>query len=101
MKAAEQVLTLHGDDYNEERTSDEEWLMKYDAGYKKEYELITTGDYNKLIEEYSRSGDTNYNLKEELLKRIKDIDLPRFINFEWYGLEEEYEDRLKNSKEGE
>ena len=62
-----------------------------------EYELITEGKYKDVLAEYSKMTEPNYSsLNPFLLKRLKDEDLPLFLNFEWYDLKDEFESRFKS-----
>lgn len=76
---------------------DHDWYYQFDPTYKEEYDLITTGDYQKVIDRYKDQTEFNYSmLHRPLLDRIEDKNLPLFIGMEWYGEKKKlYEKRLK------
>ena len=81
----------------EKGISDHDWYYQFDSTYKEEYDLITTGNYQEVIDGYKDQTELNYSLlSKPLLDRIEDKDLPLFIGIEWYGDEKEvFEKRLK------
>ena len=81
---------------SDKRLSDHEWYMKFEPTYREEYEFITKGDYDKVIAKYSKEEEPNYNdLNEYLLKRLMQKDLPLFMHFSWYGLQNAFNEKLK------
>jgi len=91
------IITLHGETWEDERIPDEDWLIKFNPEYRKEYKFITRGKYDSVIEEYTKNNESS-RLSRHLLDRIKDKDLPLFLEFEWYGeMEENFYNRLKES----
>jgi hypothetical protein len=93
------VLSICVDDGVEyqEDMSESEWLMTYDEEYKKEHDFIAEGDYKEVVVSYTKENFVQYHFRKLLLDRIKDEDLPLFINFDWDGdedVEEEYKERL-------
>jgi hypothetical protein len=81
----------------EKELSDHDWHYQFDPAYKEEYDFITTGDYQAVIDNYNNRTEINYSsLRRPLLDRIEDKDLPLFIGFEWYGEEKNlFEKRIK------
>ena len=84
-------------EHEETELSEHDWNMEWDADYREEYEHITEGDYQEVLEDYTEEGaELNYScLAPFLLERIKKDDLPLFLNFEWYGEEDTFEKLLK------
>lgn len=82
------------DDYEE--ISDKQWLLEHDSDAKDEYDFITTGDYKEVIDKYSQKEYGDYgDFNEDLLARIKDEDLPLFMNYEWWGNDKDaYRERM-------
>lgn len=82
--------------YNEEDMPQHDWYMEFDSNYNDEYTFITEGEYADVIDRYSTNSELDYgSMAEALLKRIKDDDLPLFMNFEWWDQNDEFESRLK------
>jgi hypothetical protein len=80
-----------------EEISDHDFRIEFDNNYRDEYELITEGKYKDVLAEYSKMTEPNYSsLNPFLLKRLKDEDLPLFLNFEWDDLRDEFESRFKS-----
>jgi len=99
------ILTVKNDDASNKQIPVGIWLMEFNKSYIKEYKFITKGSYKKVVESFTASkAFLRYeSLEEHLLKRIKDIDLPRFLNYQWCSLnvEKEFEKRIKNAPIGE
>jgi len=83
---------------NYTKMDDKEWYCLNDPWFKEELERIQTGDYDEVINEYAEAGEAqNSYLDEDLLKRIKDEDLPLFKNYEWWGDDRDtYRERMAN-----
>jgi len=81
----------------DEDLSDHDWYYEFDPSYVAEYDLITNGDYQTVLDGYKDQTELNYSiLQEPLLERIEDKDLPLFMGLEWYDKEKElFEKRLK------
>jgi hypothetical protein len=81
----------------EKELSDHDWYYQFDPTYKEEYDLITTGDYQKVVDKYKNQTEINYSsLRRPLLDRIENKDLPLFIGMEWYGEDKNlFEKRIK------
>jgi len=80
----------------EQGMSDLEWYLEADPWFKEEMEFIQSGNYEEVINKYSKAGEAENNYhNEELLKRIKDEDLPLFMNYEWWGDDKDnYRERM-------
>jgi hypothetical protein len=86
------VITLCEEEGINEREdmNEEDWLLTYDENCKEEYEFITQGKYAKVIKKYAKGEEPERAFLEKyLLKRIKDEDLPLFMNYVWF---DEYKD---------
>lgn len=96
-------ITIHVDEgiEEEEELEDIEWKLEYNEDFREKYNLIKEGNYEEIIEYWKDMDEIeDSDLAKPLLDRIKDEDLPIFLNFEWYhdGVEEEYKERLKNAE---
>ena len=89
------IITIHGEDVNEEVLSNHEYNMEYDDDYREEYQFITEGAYDAVIKKFVEEEANFSALHEYLLERIKDEDLPLFINFEWGNVNDKFTERLK------
>ena len=91
------ILTYADDVSDEQSIEDEEWQIKYDPQYTEELSCIEAGDYDDLIKGYIDQGYMTYSsMSLRLLQRIKDKDLPLFVDFEWNNkAKKEFESRLK------
>lgn len=88
------VTGSNGKISGEGEVSDHDWNMKFYEEYRDTFEFITEGDYDEVIKTYSKEDELEYySLEEYLLARIKDKDLPLFVNFEWRVAD--YKARLK------
>ena len=67
----------------EETWTEHEWYYKFEPAYQEEYDFITEGDYDDVIKEYSEDcSEFNWSsLEIALANRVKDKDLPLFINY--------------------
>lgn len=74
-----------------------EWLLKNDPDAKDEYDFITSGDYDEVIKKYSQEECGEYSeFNIDLLARIKDEDLPLFMDYEWWNEDEDrYRKRMR------
>jgi hypothetical protein len=91
------LVVKKGHVISDEKLPDHDWYMKFDPAYRDEYEFITKGDYDKVVKTYSKEGESNYSsLNEYLLARIKQKDLPLFMHYEWYGLQDKFNRKLKS-----
>jgi hypothetical protein len=90
-------LCIEDDMVEDEDISDHDWYYEFDPSYVAEYDLITEGDYQTVLDKYKDETELNYSiLQEPLLERIEDKDLPLFMKLEWYGDEKElFVKRLK------
>lgn len=80
---------------DDEKISDHDYSMKWDPEYNELYTFITEGDYDEVLEQYQEDNEIAYSdLEKYLLERIKDEDLPLFINFEWYD-KDRFEERFR------
>lgn len=95
------VWTEDGDTFYEEvGMTEHDFKMKYEPGYAEEYKSITEGDYKKFLD-FFVENDPEYNeMEEEIVRRIKDEDLPLFVNKEWETgpAQNLFESRLKGDK---
>ena len=95
------IKTEDGEIVDEEVCLDEhDWKLKYDEIYIEEYEQITGGwDYKRFLEFFIENDPEYIDLEEYIIKRIKDEDLPLFINKEWETdtAQDLYESRLKGA----
>lgn len=90
-------LDVQEGDYTETEMSDHDWMMEHDEGYAEEYEFLVNGDYEKVRDEYlERNECDRYVFEEKLLERLRNEDLPLFINFAWYNCSDEFEERCKS-----
>lgn len=85
--------------------TEEEYLELYDEDYKTEKKRIAELPYKDFLEEYTEwdvNDDTKYtSLGKDIINRIKDEDLPLFINVDWYrsSIEKEFKNRFSPSQE--
>jgi hypothetical protein len=82
------ILTICIDEGIEsyEELDDKKWYIQHDTDYAEELDFVVNGDYSEVIKKYAEQGEANYSyLNEDLIKRIKDEDLPLFMNYEWWG----------------
>ena len=96
------VWTEDGETFSDEKSMTEhEFQMEHDDVYAEEYTEITGGwDYKKFLDFFIEC-DTEYEeLEIEVVKRIKDEDLPLFISKDWVTgtAHDLYESRLKGDK---
>lgn len=90
-------IWVSNEDYTSEEQSEHGWRMEHDEMYAEEYEFIVRGDYEKVRDEYlERNECDRYFFEGKLLERIKNEDLPLFLNFSWYYCSDEFEERCKN-----
>ncbi len=73
--------------------SQHEWWINFDEDYADEYNIIH-GNYEKMCEHFLKTNECDYRLEKYLLEKIKDEDLPLFINFNW-ELKDDFEKRFK------
>ena len=82
--------------------TDHDWKMQWDENYKEQYEEITKGNYPTFLKNVLAGNEDTYDsdLHVEIVKRIKNKDLPLFINWEWYtdAATELFTERLKTAK---
>jgi hypothetical protein len=89
--------------------TEEQWLEEHDDDYKFEKKNIAELPYDKFLDEYSKWNDEGelddeckYRyLGKDIVARIKDDDLPLFINVEWNDddAEQQYKERYSQVKE--
>lgn len=95
---AGRITITDGTDVCEETIDDHDWYMDNDDGYRETYTFLTEGDYQEVINQYSKEGSiSEYRFEEKLLDRIKDEDLILFTSFTWENsaAEESYKERLQ------
>lgn len=86
--------------YNETELEADEYFLKYNEDYKAAYRRIKFSTYKSFVKNYSgRNFFEEYPfsyLDKQVLDRIKDDDLPMFINRQWMDedVEEAYKRRL-------
>jgi hypothetical protein len=85
--------------------TEEQYLERHDEEYQAEKKRITESPYEEFLEEYTE-WDVYTELKyaylgKDIVARIKDTDLPLFINVEWEDEETErlYKNRYSTIKE--
>lgn len=93
----------------DEAYTEEQWLEAHDKDYQLEKKRIQELPYEEFVEEYSKWNDEGeaddepkYRyLEKDIVKRIKDEDLPLFISVEWLDEDaaQQYKDRYSNVKE--
>jgi len=78
--------------------TEEQWLERHDDDYRAEKKRIEELPYEEFLEEYTEwdvYDDPKYAyLGKAIVKRIKDTDLPLFINVEW--MNDEADRQYKN-----
>lgn len=89
--------------YDETKLSAEEYSRKYHEEYKAAYQRIKFSTYKSFVKNYSRGNffdefPFSY-LDKVVLNRIKDDDLPLFINRQW--MDEDVEEMYKRRLAGE
>ena len=83
----------------DEAIPEHDWYYEFDEDYRGQYDFITGGDYDEVISQFQKDGEIQYGSQlPALLKRIKDEDLPLFMNFEWWDEKNAFEKRLKKMK---
>ena len=94
------TVCVNEDVYQEEEVSERDWALDNDTGAKEELEFITGGDYDEVIKRYLEQEYPEYEmLNEDLLSRIKDENLPLFMEYDWYGDDDKnFKERLRNAK---
>jgi hypothetical protein len=100
-----QIRTVNGQtEMTEDGLADHDWKIEFDSGYREEYEAITSVDYDEMIDTFVSKEEAieNWDLQIELVKRVKDKDLPLLVGLK--TLESEtaltlIEERLKGAKE--
>jgi hypothetical protein len=85
--------------------TEEQYLERHDEEYQAEKKRIAESPYEEFLEEYTE-WDVCSELKfaylgKNIVARIKDTDLPLFINVEWEDEETErlYKNRYSTIKE--
>lgn len=92
------IIEAEGETVDDYPTEDIEWRKKHDESFKELLEEIEKGDYQELLDKYVEYGEPEYSdLEGAILARIKDKDLPLFMTFHWYNLEDKYQKRLKEA----
>lgn len=80
--------------------SDHEFKMEFDPSYHDEYDFILEGDYKEFVEKYVKEEEPYWSeLNPFVLNRLKDVDLPLFLEYGWYSEDIAFQERLKNAKE--
>ena len=89
--------------------TEEQWLEEHDEDYKFEKNAIAELPYDEFVEEYSKWNDEGelddepkyYYLGKDIIARIKDEDLPLFVNVDWHDddINQLYKDRYSTDKE--
>jgi len=85
--------------------TEEQWLEGHDEDYQAELRRINELPYEKFLEEYTEwdvYDDPKYShLGKAIVARIKDTDLPLFMNVEWMDdeAEQQYKNRYSTFKE--
>jgi len=83
------------------KMNDHDFNMAFNERYRETYEEITTLPYDEFIQEYVTNNKELewYSLDLEIIKRVKDKDLPLTFSLELYGEAKELRDnRLKGLK---
>lgn len=85
---------------DEEELNDHEWKMRFNDDYAKEYKFIIEGNYDEVLENYKDDNPEYNDLEIFFVKRIKDEDLPLFIDRDWErgDSEELFMSRLKGDE---
>ncbi len=87
---------VYNGNVTEEDVEEHDWLLEHDSAYSNEYEFITKGDYKKVLKNFIKKDELCWSsLNPFLLDRLKDEDLPLFIEFEWHNTRSWFENRLK------
>lgn len=66
--------------------NERQYCEKYNEEYKEQLEQITSSTYEDFLKDYSHGGFDEYPysyLDRNIVDRIKDTDLPLFINRQW------------------
>lgn len=85
--------------------TEEQWLEGHDEDYQAELRHINELPYEEFLEKYTDwdvcSEPQYVYLGKAIVARIKDTDLPLFINVEWMDdvAEQQYKDRYSTFKE--
>jgi hypothetical protein len=86
-----------------EEMSDHDWRIEFDSSYAEEFDLVTNGNYAKLIDKYViKAEEFNYSDHQiAFVKRVKDKDLLLLTGLEtlYDEAKELIEERLKGKKE--
>jgi len=98
-------ITIHADKgvFEDESVSDHEWRIENDSNYKEEYEFITEGDYDEVVEIFQKNEELNYyDLERFFVARLKNKDLPLFVSREWLtdSAHKAFTARVKKGKNG-
>jgi hypothetical protein len=72
---------------------EEQWLEENDEDYYEEKKNIADLPYDKFLKEYSKWNDEGelddepkyYYLGKDIIDRIKEEDLPLFVNVDWHS----------------
>ena len=93
------ALIMNGG-YDENEMEEEEYLSKYNDEYIGTKALLESCSYEEFLRDYTHDNFFDEHpfgyLDKIVVERIKDKDLPRFINRQWNDkdAEEEYKQRL-------
>jgi len=85
--------------------TEEQYLERHDEEYQAEKRWIAESPYEEFLESYTEwdvSCDPKYvYLSKDIVARIKDTDLPLFVNVDWMdeGIDRQYKDRYSTFKE--
>jgi len=108
-EAADQVYgdftVIGGSCIESQELTEEQWLERHDDEYLFEKKQIETLTYEEFLESYTEwdvSCDPKYvYLGKDIVARIKDTDLPLFMNVDWMDetINRQYKDRYSTFKE--
>lgn len=87
---------------SDEPLSDHDWNYEFDSNYREEYDIITKGDYDELIDTYvTHEGEIeNPDLQKAFVNRVKAKDLPLLVGLDTLYDETKslIEERLKGTQ---
>lgn len=92
------TASINGTYHKENNAVD--WKLSYDESFKEQYEMIKEGPYEEVMQRYQNEEEIDdSDFSEILLDRIKNEDLPLFMNFDWWKNEvkEKYKERVRNA----
>lgn len=93
---AGRLIVQAGDAYENEM-SEHDFDLEFDEYYRDEYEFINDGPYEEVRDKFMEQNECQYySLEKYLLERIKNEDLPLFLNFEWVYEGDTFEERCKD-----